>query len=111
VKKQLSRAVGTGRNISCRKKYLVNEIITQLCRAGYLKDVQDREFEYDGSAVTFEAGARLNEFMRKVEPKKTIETGMVYGISAMALGAMPPLIPSKKKCLTPVGFETLNEPI
>ncbi len=63
----------------------MNEIITQLCRAGYLKDVQDRDFEYDGSSVNFEAGALLNEFVRKVQPKKTIETGMAYGISTLCI--------------------------
>lgn len=63
----------------------MNEVITQLCRAGYLKDSQDRDLEHDASSVSFEAGALLYEFVRKVLPKKTIETGMAYGVSTMCI--------------------------
>lgn len=63
----------------------MSDVLTQLCRAGYLTNTQVQDCNQDGSSITFETAALLYEFVRNMQPKKTIETGMANGISTLCL--------------------------
>ncbi len=64
-------------------QHLMNDIIEQIFRSGYVEDAQGKIDECSASSVTFEAGALLYDFVRAVKPEKTLEIGMGYGISTL----------------------------
>jgi len=60
----------------------VNEVIEQIFRSNRIEDAQGNAYP-TASAVTFETGALLYDFVRKVRPGRTLEIGMAYGISTL----------------------------
>lgn len=60
----------------------MNEVIDQIFRSARVTDADGKVYE-PVSAVTYESGALLYDFVRAVKPKSTLETGMAYGMSTL----------------------------
>jgi predicted O-methyltransferase YrrM len=61
----------------------MNDVIERIRESGYVADAEGGTYEAKASAVTFEAGALLYDFIRAVKPARTLEIGMAYGISTL----------------------------
>jgi predicted O-methyltransferase YrrM len=60
----------------------LNEVIDRIFRSNRVEDAQGNAYA-PTSSVTFETGALLYDFVRKVRPERTLEIGMAYGISTL----------------------------
>ncbi len=60
----------------------MNEVIDQIFRSKRIEDAHGKAYA-PRTSVTFETGALLYDFVRKVRPERTLEIGMAYGISTL----------------------------
>jgi predicted O-methyltransferase YrrM len=60
----------------------MNDVIEEIVRSGAVTDGQGNRFE-PVSAVTLESGALLYDFIRAHQPRRTLETGMAFGMSTL----------------------------
>ena len=61
---------------------VMNEIIDQIFRTGYVEDARGNSYK-SASSVTFETGTLLYDLVRSLKPDKTLETGMAQGMSTL----------------------------
>lgn len=61
----------------------MNELIEQIYASGCVRDAEDKTLPLGQSAVTFDTGAVLYELVRATRPKRTLEIGLAYGLSAL----------------------------
>lgn len=60
----------------------MNEVIDQIVKTGRVTDAEGEVYE-PVSAVSLESGGLLYDFVRRVKPTSTLETGMAYGMSTL----------------------------
>ena len=60
----------------------MNQVIDRIIGSGYVEDAQGN-VRQPVSAVTFETGALLYDFVRASKPETTLEIGMAYGMSTL----------------------------
>ena len=65
------------------EKALMNAVIERIRASGYVEDAEGKTYQAKASAVSFEAGALLYDFIRAARPVRTLEVGMAYGISTL----------------------------
>lgn len=94
----------------------MNEVIEQIFRSNRVEDAQGK-MHAPVSAVTFETGALLYDFVRRVRPERTLEVGMAYGISTLficqalrdnGMGAHTAIDPLEKSDFRSVGLLNLD---
>ncbi|HET9062891.1 MAG TPA: class I SAM-dependent methyltransferase [Candidatus Binatia bacterium] len=61
----------------------MNAVIERIRASGYVEDAEGKTYPAKASAVSFEAGALLYDFIRAAKPARTLEIGMAYGISTL----------------------------
>lgn len=61
----------------------VNKVIKEIYSSGLVEDAQGATYPHNSSSITFQAGALLYSFIRELQPTRTIEIGMAYGLSSL----------------------------
>jgi len=61
----------------------MNELIERIYRDGYAQDAQGNRIHIFPSAIPYESGQLLRDFVIQHKPRRTIETGLGFGMSAL----------------------------